>query len=42
MKRGGKMDKLLIKCEECEYRWIGDDFDEDCPSCESENIKVIG
>lgn len=40
------MDKLLIKCEECEYRWIGDDFDEDfdedCPSCESENIKVIG
>ncbi|MEC1395582.1 hypothetical protein P9D26_19940 [Bacillus velezensis] len=24
------MDELLIKCEQCEYRWIGDDFDEDC------------
>lgn len=36
------MDELLINCEECGYKWIGDDLDEDCPSCESENIKVIG
>lgn len=32
---------LLIQCQECSYRWNGDSFDEDCPYCESENIKVL-
>ena len=35
-------DSLLIECQNCGYKWLGDDFDEDCAMCESENIKVVG
>lgn len=30
---------ILYLCKDCKYRWNGDELDEDCPSCESENIK---
>lgn len=32
-------DVILWECSVCGYKWNGDCLDDDCPSCESEDIK---
>lgn len=30
------------ECEECGFRWYGDETDFECPCCDEINIKEVG
>jgi rubrerythrin len=37
-----RLNNILWKCNSCDYKWKGDDLEEECPICKNENIIVSG